>query len=114
MPAALKEVGYQTAIVGKWHLGHNQPGFLPLRRGFDQQYGHYNGALDYFTHIRDGGFDWHKNDRRNDDEGYTTDLIATEAVRVIAEHDKARPLFLYVPFNAPHTCLLYTSPSPRD
>ena len=105
LPAALKEVGYQTAIVGKWHLGHNQPGFLPLRRGFDQQYGHYNGALDYFTHIRDGGFDWHKNDRRNDDEGYTTDLIATEAVRVIAEHDKARPLFLYVPFNAPHTPL---------
>lgn len=105
LPEALKEVGYQTAIVGKWHLGHNEPAFLPLQRGFDQQYGHYNGALDYFTHIRDGGFDWHKNDQRNDDEGYTTDLIASEAVRIIAEHDKARPLFLYVPFNAPHTPL---------
>jgi arylsulfatase A-like enzyme len=105
LPAALKKIGYQTAIVGKWHLGHYKPGFLPLRRGFDQQYGHYNGALDYFTHIRDGGFDWHKNDRRNDDEGYTTDLIAREAERIIAKHDKAKPLFLYVPFNAPHTPL---------
>ena len=39
------------------------------------KYGHYNGALDYFTHNRDGGFDWHKNDRRNDDVGYATELI---------------------------------------
>ena len=88
LPTALKEIGYQTAIVGKWHLGHSQPEFLPLQRGFDQQYGHYNGALDYFTHIRDGGFDWHQNDTRNDDEGYATELIAAEAVRVIAEHDE--------------------------
>lgn len=108
LPSALKEVGYETAVVGKWHLGHNRPEFLPLQRGFDHQYGHYNGALDYFTHIRDGGFDWHKNDRRNDDEGYSTDLIGDEAVRIIAEHEKNRPLFLYVPFNAPHTPLQAT------
>ncbi|MDG2382270.1 MAG: arylsulfatase [Pirellulaceae bacterium] len=105
LPAALKENGYQTAIVGKWHLGHNKPGFLPLQRGFDQQYGHYNGALDYFTHIRDDGHDWHKNDQRNDDQGYTTELIGREATRIIKEHDKEKPLFLYVPFNAPHTPL---------
>lgn len=108
LPSALKEAGYETAIVGKWHLGHNKPEFLPRRRGFDRQYGHYNGALDYFTHIRDGGFDWHKDDRRNDDKGYTTDLIGDEAVRIIAEHEKNRPLFLYVPFNAPHTPLQAT------
>jgi arylsulfatase A-like enzyme len=84
LPAALKDVGYRTAIVGKWHLGHNKRGFLPTKRGFDQQYGHYNGALDYFTHIRDGGHDWHKNDTRNDDQGYTTELIGSEAVRIIA------------------------------
>jgi arylsulfatase A-like enzyme len=105
LSAALKEIGYQTAIVGKWHLGHNKPGFLPLQRRFDQQYGHYNGALDYFTHIRDGGHDWHKNDRRDDDQGYTTELIGREAARIIKEHDQAKPLFLYVPFNAPHTPL---------
>ncbi|MDG1873621.1 MAG: sulfatase-like hydrolase/transferase [Mariniblastus sp.] len=103
LPQALQEVGYKTAIVGKWHLGHNDPSFLPTNRGFDHQYGHYNGALDYFTHIRDGGHDWHRNDRRNDDPGYTTELIAREATRVIEQHDPSKPLFLYVPFNAPHS-----------
>lgn len=102
LPEALKAVGYTTAIVGKWHLGHNDPEFLPTNRGFDHQYGHYNGALDYFTHIRDGGYDWHRNDKRNDDKGYTTDLIADEAIRIVKQHDPNKPLFLYVPFNAPH------------
>ena len=105
LPQALGEAGYATAICGKWHLGHHASGYLPTRRGFDHQYGHYNGALDYFTHIRDGGHDWHRNDQPNYDEGYTTHLIAEEASRVIASHDKSKPLFLYVPFNAPHTPL---------
>ncbi len=105
LPDVLREIGYRTAIVGKWHLGHVTRDYLPTSRGFDQQYGHYNGALDYFTHDRDGGHDWHKNDQRNDDEGYTTDLIGREAVRIINEHPANRPLFLYVPFNAPHTPL---------
>ena len=100
---ALKEAGYETAICGKWHLGHFQPAYLPTRRGFDHEYGHYNGALDYFTHIRDGGFDWHRDDRASRDEGYSTHLIAREAARLVAEHDPARPLFLYVPFNAVHS-----------
>ena len=102
---ALRACGYATAICGKWHLGHATPEMLPTRRGFDRQYGHYNGALDYFTHIRDGGFDWHEDDQVCRDEGYTTDLIAEAAVKVLAEHDKQKPLFLYVPFNAPHTPL---------
>ena len=102
---ALRDAGYATAISGKWHLGHSAPGYLPTRRGFDRQYGHYNGALDYFTHVRDGGHDWHENDAVNRDEGYATDLIADAAIEMLAEHDKERPLFLYVPFNAPHTPL---------
>ena len=102
LPQALKEAGYETAICGKWHLGHFQPDYLPTRRGFDHQYGHYNGALDYFTHIRDGGFDWHKDDKVNRDEGYSTLLVANEAVRLIRERDKKKSLFLYVPFNAVH------------
>ena len=102
LPQALKEAGYETAITGKWHLGHFQPEYLPTRRGFDHQYGHYNGALDYFTHIRDEGFDWHKDDKVNRDEGYSTHLLATEAARLIRERDKKKPLFLYVPFNAVH------------
>lgn len=103
LPQALKEAGYETAIVGKWHLGHFQPEYLPTRRGFEHQYGHYNGAIDYFTHEREGGFDWHRDDRENRDEGYSTHLIAKEAARRIAERDPARRLFLYVPFNAPHS-----------
>jgi arylsulfatase A-like enzyme len=102
LPQTLREAGYETAIVGKWHLGHFQPAYLPTRRGFDHQYGHYNGALDYYTHIRDGGFDWHKNDQVNRDEGYSTELLGLEAVRRIKERDAAKPLFLYVPFNGVH------------
>jgi arylsulfatase A-like enzyme len=102
LPQALKEAGYETAIVGKWHLGHYRPEYLPTHRGFDHQYGHYNGALDYFTHIRDGGFDWHRDDKVNHDQGYTTHLDAKEAVRLIENRDKNKPLFLYVPFNAVH------------
>ena len=100
---ALKDAGYETAITGKWHLGHFQPEYLPTRRGFDHQYGHYNGALDYYTHIRDDGFDWHRNDKVNRDEGYATHLIAAEAVKRIEQRDASKPLFLYVPFNAVHS-----------
>ncbi|MBI5383111.1 MAG: arylsulfatase [Verrucomicrobia bacterium] len=102
LPQALREAGYATAIVGKWHLGHFQPEYLPTRRGFDHQYGHYNGALDYNTHVRDGGFDWHRDDKVCRDEGYSTHLVAREAVRLVREQPQAKPLFLYVPFNAVH------------
>ena len=105
LPQALKEAGYETAITGKWHLGHFEPAYLPTRRGFDHQYGHYNGALDYYDHTRDGGFDWHRDDKVLREEGYSTNLIGAEAVRLIKAHDSAKPLFLYVPFNAPHAPL---------
>lgn len=99
---ALKGAGYATAIVGKWHLGHYAPEALPTRRGFDHQYGHYNGALDYFTHVRDGGFDWHRDDKECRDEGYSTHLIAKDASQFVKEHAGKKPFFLYVPFNAVH------------
>jgi arylsulfatase A-like enzyme len=103
LPQGLKEAGYTTAIVGKWHLGHFAPEYLPTRRGFDHQYGHYNGALDYFTHMRDGGFDWHKDDTVSRDEGYTTHLIAKDAAEFVQTHAGKKPFFLYVPFNAVHS-----------
>ncbi len=99
---ALKQAGYETEIVGKWHLGHVQPDYLPTHRGFDHQYGHYNGALDYFTHIRDGGFDWHQDDHVCRDEGYSTTLIGQEAARFVTDTAGKHPFFLYVPFNAVH------------
>ncbi|MBN2475859.1 MAG: arylsulfatase [Pirellulales bacterium] len=103
LPQALREAGYQTAICGKWHLGHFQPAYLPTQRGFDHQYGHYNGALDYFTHVRDGGHDWHRDDRACYDQGYSTFLLADEAVQIIRQHAPPKPLFLYLPFNAVHS-----------
>ncbi len=103
LPQGLKTAGYTTAIVGKWHLGHFAPEYLPTRRGFDRQYGHYNGALDYNTHMRDGGFDWHRDDKVNHDKGYATHLIGKEASAIVTDHDTSKPLFLYVPFNAVHT-----------
>lgn len=103
LPQALREAGYTTAICGKWHLGHHRPEYLPTRRGFDHQYGHYNGAIDYFKLERDGGADWHRDDKVCRDEGYSTFLIAREAERLIQEQPKGKPLFLYVPFNAPHS-----------
>ena len=52
LPQALKDVGYQTAMVGKWHLGHADQKFWPQNRGFDQFYGNLVGEVDYFTKDR--------------------------------------------------------------
>lgn len=102
LASALSDAGYATAICGKWHLGHFQPEYLPTKRGFAHQYGHYNGALDYFTHVRDGGFDWHKDDKECRDEGYSTHLLADAACKFVADTVGKKPFFLYVPFNAVH------------
>jgi arylsulfatase A-like enzyme len=109
LPQALREAGYFTALTGKWHLGNGSPEYLPTARGFDHQHGFYLGATDYFTHEREGGLDWHRNDRALRQEGYATDLIGAEAVRIIEERGGGeRPFFLYVAFNAPHTPLQAT------
>jgi len=102
LPQALREAGYTTAICGKWHLGEFQPDYMPTRRGFDHQYGHMFGALDYFTHIRDGKHDWYRDDKPLQEQGYTTHLVAKEACRLIREQPADKPLFLYVAFNGVH------------
>ena len=99
---ALKQAGYSTEIVGKWHLGEFKPEYLPLARGFEHHYGHYFGALDYYTHERDGELDWYRDGKAVKEEGYTTHLLRDEACRVIARQPKDKPLFLYVPFNGVH------------
>jgi arylsulfatase A-like enzyme len=102
LPQALREAGYVTFICGKWHLGEFQPEYTPTRRGFDHQYGHMFGALNYFTHKRDGKPDWYRDDKPLVEEGYTTHLLAKEACRIIRDETAGKPLFLYVPFNGIH------------
>jgi arylsulfatase B len=105
LPETFKAAGYQTAITGKWHLGHSLVKYLPHNRGFDHAYGQLNGAIDYYTHMREGGLDWQRNGKSVREEGYSTDLIAGEATRWLRARDKSRPFLLYVPFNAPHSPL---------
>jgi arylsulfatase A-like enzyme len=100
---ALRSAGYRTALTGKWHLGEFEKAYQPNARGFDHQYGHFFGMLDYFTHERMNKLDWFRNGEALKEEGYTTHLIATEACRLIETGDKAKPLFLYVPFNGVHS-----------
>ena len=102
LPQALRKAGYTTAITGKWHLGEFKPEYQPLSRGFDHQYGHFFGAIDYFTHQRDGKSDWFRNDKPLAEEGYSTHLVAKEACRLIRDKPPGKPLFLYVPFNGVH------------
>ena len=94
MPESFRAAGYQTGMAGKWHLGHSARKFLPNARGFESSYGHLNGAIDYFTHVRDGGLDWHRDGRTVREEGYSTDLVANEAVRYIKARDPRRALLL--------------------
>jgi arylsulfatase B len=104
LPEMLKNAGYQNrAALGKWHLGHAKKDYLPLNKGFTHFYGHYNGAIDYFTHEREGELDWHNDWNTSFDKGYSTDLVTDEAVKCIKDYAKqASPFLLYVAYNAPH------------
>ena len=123
LPQVLKEAGYDTAIIGKWHLGHADRKLWPRQRGFDYQYGALIGEIDYFTHKVHGVTDWYRNDKLLEEEGYVTELLGRDAVRYIEKkleatcppddvgtpdiegHDPARPMFMYLAFTAPHTPL---------
>jgi arylsulfatase A-like enzyme len=103
LPQALKEAGYKTAIIGKWHLGHADKKYWPKQRGFDYQYGPLIGELDYFTHEEHGVLDWYRDNKQLKEKGYTTTLIGNEAVKYINEQSSSTPFYLYLTFNAPHT-----------
>jgi arylsulfatase B len=103
MPQCLKEAGYNTAIIGKWHLGHADKKYWPKQRGFDYQYGAMIGELDYFTHEEHGVLDWYRNNKPVREKGYTTQLLGDDAVKYINAQDPNKPFYLYLTFNAPHT-----------
>jgi arylsulfatase A-like enzyme len=103
MPEYFKEAGYQTALSGKWHLGMHEDAYLPGNRGFESTYGHLMGGIDYFDHSFSGRLDWHRDGKPLREDGYSTTLIADEAINIIKSKNADKPLFLYVAFNAPHT-----------
>jgi arylsulfatase A-like enzyme len=103
LPQALKEAGYKTAIIGKWHLGHADKKYWPKQRGFDYQYGPLIGELDYFTHEEHCVLDWYRDNKPLKEKGYTTILLGNDAVKYIYEQNPATPFYLYLTFNATHT-----------
>ena len=101
LPRLLKNAGYATALIGKWHLGF-KPEFSPMRHGFDEFFGFLSGAIDYYSHVSETGrHDLYENDRPATLKGYMTDEIARRAVAFI-DRNAGKPLFLDVAFNATH------------
>ncbi|MBR9911113.1 MAG: sulfatase-like hydrolase/transferase [Gammaproteobacteria bacterium] len=108
MPESFRAAGYQTAMVGKWHLGHAQMTYHPNQRGFEHFYGHLHTEVGFYPPFSlAGGKDFQQNgvSIAATAEGYETFLLADEVTRYIRQRDKQKPFFVYLPFIAPHTPL---------
>jgi len=93
--------GYNTGIIGKWHLGYDTA-FSPLNNGFNYFKGYVSGNIDYHSHIdQTGYFDWWLKKDTLVEEGYVTDLITEAAIQYISEN-RDNPFFLYISHEAPH------------
>ena len=106
LPELFLSAGYQTAMVGKWHLGHAQQSYHPNSRGFEHFYGHLHTEVGFYPPFASlGGKDFQRNGVSIDDQGYESYLLADEVSRYIRERDTEKPFFIYMPFIAPHTPL---------
>lgn len=102
-PQKLQKLGYSTHMVGKWHLGSCNWNCTPTYRGFDSFLGYYNGAEDYYTKKVLNGIDFHDGEKPLNDSTYSVFIYAERAKTVITNHDKSKPLFLYLPFQSVHS-----------
>jgi arylsulfatase A-like enzyme len=101
LPQLLKNAGYATGLVGKWHLGF-EPAFRPNAHGFTYFWGFLAGYIDWYTHVRgDGERDLWENDTPVTVDGYFGRALANHAVNFIREHAR-EPFFLEVAMGAPH------------
>jgi arylsulfatase A-like enzyme len=101
LPMLMKNAGYETALVGKWHLGA-LPQHSPIKNGYDYFYGFRYGASDYVSHKADKyTYDFYENDSLVYHEGYLTDLFSERAIAFIKQKH-SKPFFLTVMYNAPH------------
>lgn len=103
LPSELKRAGYETALVGKWHMGR-LPNYGPLQSGYDHFWGFRGGGIDYFTHEGTGReADLWDGDSSVESAGYLTDLLADRAVAMLQGFAERRtPFLLSLHFNAPH------------
>lgn len=107
LPSYFKAAGYDTWMVGKWHLGLRERKAVPMSRGFDYFYGFLGGFVDFYTHVYWDGRDWQRNGKTVREDGHATDLLTDDAIRLISQQRDEDPFFLYLAYNAPHTPLQY-------
>lgn len=102
LPSLLRDAGYSTALIGKWHLGP-LPKFGPLQSGYEHFWDYRNGAVDYYTHSLLGRADLWDGDTPVSEAGYLTDLLGDRTTKTLEEFARSRrPFLLSLHFSAPH------------
>jgi arylsulfatase A-like enzyme len=101
LPRMLKQEGYATALLGKWHLGYRRE-FGPIAHGFDEFFGFLSADIDHYSHREiTGEPDLYEGDRPVESQGYMTDLITKRSLAFIDKH-ASKPFFLEVAYDAVH------------
>ena len=106
LPSLLRDAGYRTALIGKWHLGY-PPHFSPLKSGYQRFFGPMSGGVDYFSHCDSRGtHDLWQGEQEHREDGYLTDMITDRAVQWLGEvagpAAGGQPFFLSLHYTAPH------------